>query len=281
MTGCLAPVIAKKEELKDSRGFETFLFPCGKCVNCRKRKSGHWAFRLEQELKHSSSAAFLTLTYNDENLHYTENGNQTLNPEDHVRFIKKARKLREVYQQSKKGRLKYYCVGEYGTFTHRPHYHYIIFNLPNDWLTHPDIIQNIWNRGHIRVDPVNGATIRYVTDYVLKKNDEVGNHHLDDRKPEFSRMSKGLGACYLTPEVKKYYQSLEIPYIRYHDGKKLSMPRYYKDSIYSKEARGRINAGIIKHQEEQGNLEPRQELEIVKHKFFQSDINKRRKRDKI
>lgn len=44
------------------------IVPCKKCFACRCAARYAWAFRLYQEFKHSQSAYFVTLTYNDDNV---------------------------------------------------------------------------------------------------------------------------------------------------------------------------------------------------------------------
>ena len=44
----------------------TGFVPCGKCVECLKRRQREWFIRLEQECLVASSAFFVTLTYGDE-----------------------------------------------------------------------------------------------------------------------------------------------------------------------------------------------------------------------
>ena len=57
----------------------------------------------------------------------------------------------------------------------------------------------------------------------------------DNRKPEFSLMSKGLGNAYLTPQMIQYYRKRKLFCITKEEGHIISMPRYYKNIIYSKE----------------------------------------------
>jgi hypothetical protein len=64
--------------------------PCGKCVACKKRRATHWSFRLNEEAKLSSSASFLTLTY--EKTPISKNGFQTLVKRDFQLFLKRLRK---------------------------------------------------------------------------------------------------------------------------------------------------------------------------------------------
>ena len=64
--------------------------PCGKCLACKKRRASHWSFRLNEEAKTSSSACFITLTY--EKAPISENGFQTLVKKDYQLFLKRLRK---------------------------------------------------------------------------------------------------------------------------------------------------------------------------------------------
>lgn len=69
-------------------------------------------------------------------------------------------------------------------------------------------------------------------------------HANDDRIPEFALMSKGLGSNYLTPQMIRYHQAdpVERVHCTLPGGEKLSMPRYYKDKIFTSEQRGQIKA---------------------------------------
>ena len=94
--------------------------PCGNCVECLEKKRSEWSFRLQQELKVSDSAYFITLTYSEENLP------EELSKEHCQKFLKRLRKQNDKYTTKK---LRYYLAGEYGDKTKRPHYHMIVFNL--------------------------------------------------------------------------------------------------------------------------------------------------------
>ena len=88
------------------------------------------------------------------------------------------------------------------------------------------------------VTPSNLATINYVVGYITKGgtkkiiDKEFGIY--DDRVPEFQLMSKGLGECYLTPQMIKYYKDRKLFCIVHENGHILSMPRYYKNKIFTK-----------------------------------------------
>jgi hypothetical protein len=199
--------------------------PCGKCLACKKRRASHWSFRLLEEAKTSTSACFLTLTY--ENPPISENGFHTLKKRDFQLFLKRLRKTCPT------NKLKYYACGEYGTQTSRPHYHAVLFNLPHSLIEKPAKIADTWQNGHIHLANNNIQTINYVVGYMTKSNFERINT-FDDRTPEFSLMSKGMGLGYLTDAMKNYYKTRELFCIVREGGQIISMPRYYKQKIFTK-----------------------------------------------
>lgn len=210
-------------------GRKTDVVPCGKCVKCLKRRANHWTFRLSQELKHATSACFLTLTY--EQAPITDNGLPTLVKSDFQKFMKRLRK-------KSRSSLKYYACGEYGTRTQRPHYHMILFNLEKH-LINLETITSIWAHGHIDVKPVQMACIAYVTGYVVKGKFErldpcKETGLLDDRLPEFSLMSKKLGMSFLTPQMHRYLVNTMTGCVVLEGGRIQSLPRYFRDKVFSK-----------------------------------------------
>ena len=214
--------------------------PCGKCLACKKRRASHWSFRLNEEAKTSSSACFITLTY--ENAPVSENGFRTLDKRDFQLFLKRLRKTCPT------NKLKYYACGEYGTQTHRPHYHAIIFNLPKSLIQNPQKIADTWQNGHIHLANNNQLTINYVVGYMTKSNFTRFNNQ-DDRLPEFSLMSKKMGLGYLTEAMKNYYKKREIFCIVRESGQIISMPRYYKEKIFEKKQLKEMYKKYIEEQE--------------------------------
>ena len=214
--------------------------PCGKCLACKKRRASHWSFRLNEEAKSSSSACFITLTY--ENAPISENGFRTLDKRDFQLFLKRLRKTCPT------NKLKYYACGEYGTQTHRPHYHAIIFNLPKSIISNPQKIADTWQNGHIHLANNNQLTINYVVGYMTKSNFTRFNNQ-DDRLPEFSLMSKKMGLGYLTEAMKNYYKKREIFCIVRESGQIISMPRYYKEKIFEKKQLKEMYKKYIEEQE--------------------------------
>lgn len=210
--------------------------------SCLKKRAAQWIFRLKQEYLISTSGLFLTLTYDNLNLPISSNGLPTLNKDHHQQFIKNLRNnCTRKYLNANK--LKYYGVGEYGSKTQRPHYHYIIFNLPKT-LLHEDRIDPIWKKGISHCGTVSSKSMAYVTGYLQKNLKQENRNSSDDRLAEKSYMSKGLGKNYITEGKTNYYKKKLHPYLVHQDGQKLSMPRYYKNKFYTEEEQIKVNAKV-------------------------------------
>lgn len=211
---CLTPFYRKDLAIPVS-------IPCGKCPECVKRRVSAWSFRLQQEEKVSTSAQFITLTYDTKTIPITSKGYLSLSKRDLQLFFKKLRKANAE-------KIKYYAVGEYGSKTKRPHYHIILFNAVLD------TIQPSWFQGDVHYGTVGGASIGYTLKYISKKK-LIPEFESDDRLPEFSLMSKRLGISYITEATKRWHKAdLENRmYNTIEDGKKLAMPRYFKEKIYT------------------------------------------------
>jgi len=212
--------------------------PCGRCSQCRARRVSAWSFRLMQEEKVSNSSQFITLTYGNSTVPITNKGYMSLRRRDIQLFIKRLRKAHSKIG-SGSTRLKYYIAGEYGGETGRPHYHCILFNAERE------LLQSQWGLGQIHYGNVTGASIGYSLKYISKQS-QIPKHKNDDRQKEFALMSKGIGKNYLDPErgfIQWHKNDMENRcYINIGDGKKASMPRYYKDKLYSEEERKKIAA---------------------------------------
>lgn len=236
MASCLTPFGIKKKNDTD----KTVSVPCGKCAECLKRRVSGWSFRLVKEGSIAESSFFITLTYNTDHVPITPKGYMSVNKEDIQKFFKRLRKLHT--NAGEELPIKYYVAAEYGDKTWRPHYHAIIFNAR---LEH---IEKAWNLGDIHAGTVSGASIGYTLKYI-NKGKRVPQHQNDDRVPEFQLMSKKIGANYLTPQMIKWHKDkpIERMYITIEDGKKISMPRYYKEKIYTKRQRKNVaNATEVK-----------------------------------
>lgn len=202
--------------------------PCGHCLGCRLDYCRQWADRMMLELDHSKTAIFATCTYDNDHVSYRfddETGELlglSLDKRSHQLFMKRLRKAfpgREI---------RFYGAGEYGSNTHRPHMHYILFGLSlSDFddlrlrglneLKQPYYISDhfahdIWQNGLCVLTDVSWNTCAYVARYVQKKiNHDYG--YIEEQigaEPEFSVMSRnpGLGRFYMDdhPDVFEYDQ---------------------------------------------------------------------------
>jgi hypothetical protein len=235
---CITPFY-KKEKTKG----ENIPFPCGKCPPCKKRRTSGWSFRLVKEGERSKSALFITLTYDTQYVPITPHGYMTLELKDLQKFFKRLRKLSNE-------KLKYYAVGEYGSTKKRPHYHVILFNANKEHIKRAWALNNKLI-GTYHIGNVSNASIGYTLKY-MSKSSKIPLHQNDDRKKEFSVMSKGLGSNYLTKSMINWHKnSLEQRmYIAIEDGKKIAMPRYYKDKMYNEDEKDKINEYMAKISEE-------------------------------
>jgi len=238
MAQCITPLTIKNPKPNFDGTGTHIEVPCGKCVPCVQRRASMWAFRLLQQEKVSKTSAFITYTYDNYHLPISDNGYPTLDTRDYQLYMKRQRKkIAKEYGKDywKENAIKYYMVGEYGGRTERPHYHAIMFNLPKNYIINDHKIEEIWQNGMVQVDQVTPASIRYVTGYLHKQLYWSNYGENDDRKREFSRISKGIGLNYLTESRIKSMKTKMNPYLTIEDGLKLPMPRYYKDKVFNEE----------------------------------------------
>lgn len=235
----LVPIldVLKKIGIKE-RNYEYYLknqYPnhqiisCGQCLECKKRRSNEWTSRLLMEFESKNNCGMmLTLTYDDRCLN--SYGDLNSNPlrgislikSDVQKFIKRLRKKISCP-------IKYYCCGEYGSKTNRPHYHIVIlgYRFPDLRsscvvkshkgfpLFVSDTLSSLWKYGLSTVSNVTSSSLQYVSKYIQKReyganaadkyqnivlNHNVINHRhqvynlsllpiIDSIVPEFSLMS--------------------------------------------------------------------------------------------
>lgn len=215
---------------------------CGTCWECRLQKARNKAnqMMLETKLYPENECWFITLTYNDENLHTARIKNESTGEEkegvslivkDAQDFIKRLRRHYE-YHYNVKG-IRYVLAGEYGSIakTHRPHYHMIAYGLPLDesklkkkktnelgqavW-EHEEI-EKIWGLGNITVGRVSWDTCCYVARYTMEKQYGKNSWIYAERgqKPEFVIQSTKppIGRGYLEKNKENLYitDSITIP----------------------------------------------------------------------
>lgn len=209
--------------------------PCGRCPVCVKKRVSSWSVRLLKEADVSTSALFVTLTYATDNVPITPNGWMSLDKTDLQKFFKRLRKHHEH-------KIKYYAVGEYGTKTHRPHYHVILYNST------AEAVCKAWTLGHVHIGQLTPASCGYTLKYISKeKRTQKPN---DDRKAIFSVMSKGIGKHYVDdPANRKWHLAAldERYFVPAGNGVKASMPRYYRERLYNSEQFGHLKGVLEKN----------------------------------
>lgn len=195
--------------------------PCGKCAFCIKKQIDAWCLRLSHEMEVSSSAHFITLTYNDEHLPQSKE----LEKKHLQAYFKRVR-------YHNKG-LRYFGVGEYGSNFGRPHYHAVVFNVDD-----PEILSSAWTRildkktgeliemGHMSGSKATMGRIRYMVSYMALPQD------VKHKQPPFRIMSRnpGIGKNYV--EKYKHWHRARSDSVVYVNEMANAMPRYYKDKIF-------------------------------------------------
>lgn len=254
-TGCDNPYSVKLTEGSSAKhGINYAPVGCGKCYNCRIKRITGWSFRIQEELKVSNTAYFITLTYDTH--HVPIIGGRypmTLQKTDLQAFFKRLRYYDSEFKtnyhpKAKKWdepkKIKYYACGEYGGKKNRPHYHLILFNVIDinsiykAWSTaivERGITVGFHPFGIIDIDDdVNATNIEYVLKYICKEDKGIGKSKNDFRNTEFSLMSKGLGKDWITIDIETFYnRRLDIAYIIREDGVKIAMPKYYSNKMYN------------------------------------------------
>lgn len=196
--------------------------------------------RLMLESQLHNDMSFVTLTYDDEHLPK----GSTLVPEHPQRFIKRLRK--------RSPKLRYFLVGEYGTETHRPHYHVAFFGYPNCTYVQSrysrsrtnccvacDTIRDTWSMGQVFLGTLSPESMGYVAGYVTKKMTNKDDPRLDGRHPEFARMSNRPGIGHdamheLASESMRYdvvAKLGDVPSVLRHGTRLLPLGRYLRNTV--------------------------------------------------
>ena len=166
---------------------------CGKCLNCKLKKSRDWATRCQYEMDRfpEGSSLFLTLTYDDDNLPTRKVKRQTL-----VKPVKSwfssvpVLNFRDIQLFNKRlreaiGPFRFFLCGEYGPTTFRPHYHGVYFGLKMSdfpdakiWRDtshgHSSItyvsekLNKIWKLGRVNFSLASFETCAYISRYICK-----------------------------------------------------------------------------------------------------------------
>lgn len=227
---CFNPIIVRESKPDEAT------VPCGKCPPCRSRRVSSWSFRLMVHYRAQNSGHFVTLTYDTDHVPIVKNRYpMTLDFTDLKNFFKRLRKHEsksKLAPGEQRKSVSYYAVGEYGTENKRPHYHIILFNATVD-----NILRS-WRDlsgrplGSVHFGEVTEASVGYCLKYISKPG-RIPEYKNDARIREQSRMSKGIGANYLSRSMLNWHHThgAEGVYCSLRDGKKIALPRYYRERI--------------------------------------------------
>jgi hypothetical protein len=225
----------KRDGYTDAK--HTLQIPCGKCIGCRLEYSRQWAIRCVHEAQLWPTSCFITLTYDND--HLPEN--ESLCKRDVQLFFKRLR--RELAKNEIK--IRYFCCGEYGGNTKRPHYHAAIYNydfpdkkfyrnVNGNKLYYSPQAKQLWPAGHNVIGELTWESAAYIARYIVKKiTGESAETHYAGRTAEFATMSRrpGIG--------REWWRQFQRDVIRtdsvvLRDGIKMRPARYY-DKIYDDE----------------------------------------------
>lgn len=139
---------------------------------------------------------FVTLTYDDDHVPRTVEGDVTLDRKDLKRYIRRA--------TEQCGPFRYYAVGEYGDNTRRPHYHMALFPRHN---SQSAFITGEWQRGYTSTYPMAASRAAYLAKYTVKKLTDDSDERLKDgQEPEFrtSSINPPIGSAFVSALVRAY-----------------------------------------------------------------------------
>lgn len=213
--------------------------PCGQCIGCRIDKSRAWAIRCTNEAQMHKRNAFITLTYAPE--HLPERG--SLQYRDFQLFMKRLRK--------ELGPVRFFCVGEYGGQTNRPHYHALLFGQDfaldrKHWRNGKEnmpvyispTLARLWPLGNHEIGSVTFQSAAYCARYVLKKiGGEPADLHyrrLDPHTGELVQVEREFARMSLRPGIgRTWYDKYKNDVVNNDGivlpgGNKVKPPAYYQ-----------------------------------------------------
>lgn len=218
--------------LRNKYGRSLLLLPCGQCLGCKFDKASDWAVRSVLEAGLHEDNCFLTLTYRDNVCP------PFLRRNDLKEFFKKLRNRGVTF--------RYLACGEFGSRTHRPHYHAIIFGYkPDDLVFYKKSGENslyisqwltdLWSYGYVIVGDVSYESAGYVARYTTKKIGDDGSFIMMSNRP-------GLARDYLTPDHMRSMLDTGYVYGSFGKAYKLSIPRYFHQFLedFDKESYDRL-----------------------------------------
>lgn len=207
---------------------------CGKCMECRKKKSRSWQIRMKEELK-VRKGIMVNLTFSNESIAELSAGIHRLTGYERDNEIASIgiRRFTERWRKKFKKAPRHWFVTELGhQGTENIHIHGILFENTNEIE-----LREIWKYGHIVIgNYCTSRTINYIVKYITKIDEEHKYYN-----PRIFN-SKGLGKEYVKREgihKNKYKKETDESYIN-EKGFKQNLPMYYRNKIYTEEEREKL-----------------------------------------
>lgn len=221
---------------------------CSNCMECRKKKSREWRVRLGEEIRHDSTGKFVTLSFSDESLVKLGDivNNENVDKEtgeilqlsgynlDNAIVTKGMRRFLERWRKKTRKSVKHWFISELGEKrTERVHLHGILFTEIST-----EELERRWSYGNVWVGEfVNERTIGYIVKY-LSKSDDVHREY----KPKILT-SSGIGKGWknrIDSKNAKYIEGKTREHYKDRSGRKMALPIYYRNMIYSEEEREKL-----------------------------------------
>lgn len=205
---------------------------CGQCIECRKQKARGWQVRLSEEIKHTTNGKFVTLTFSNESLQKLQEELQT--NECNAVATLAVRRFLERWRKKYKKSVKHWLITELGhQNTQRIHLHGLIFTD----VTNAEM-EKIWSYGKTDQGKyVNQRSVNYIVKYLTKTDKDHKNY-----KP-IVLCSAGIGKQYLErlqSKNNRYRGTDTDETYRLPNGRKIALPIYYRNKIYSEEEREQL-----------------------------------------
>lgn len=205
---------------------------CGECLECRKQKAQGWRVRLLEEMKVQKNKYFVTLTFNNESLSKLckEQDTTECNAIATIAVRRFLERIRKKYKHS----IKHWLITELGhENTERIHLHGVIFTdfpINNEWL------QKFWKYGKTDIGRFcNDMTINYIVKYVTKIDKEHKNYKA------IILCSRGIGKSFIETSTAKrtykYKKGRSAEYYELQNGRRVALPIYYRNKLYSDKER--------------------------------------------
>lgn len=229
---------------------------CGKCMECRRKKSNEWKVRLTEDLKVNKDATYVTLTIDNENyykyLDKLDIETETYEAQNQL-AAKLIRLFLERHRRKYRKALRHFFITELGqTNTERLHIHGIIFRTPEQTEI---ILNDLWTFGYPVIGRpgkkhyCNNKTVSYLVKYITKSDPKHKSY-----TPKLF-VSPGIGKNYIYSynynknkfkgvngvDTKEYYIA--------ENGSKLPLPIYYRNYLYSEEEREQLWINLLNKEE--------------------------------